>query len=312
MGLFKRAHVRGMSHYLTSTGLVSWPSKLAEEEAADAVADALEETPEVTDVEGLTPEEAKKALVALVEVAEAINEEAEADPEVNKEASYYSIEDMADYHVTRCIEKAAAEETAVTGPDVPGSDEPLDDTDASAEGYIDAINNPSQERMVPQGTSKLDTRPGVVGKEILQYDQPGYQETAPDNEAAKQASISEWLQAMAQTSPETLYKIAEADDGRLDLPVNLVIPNAVASQQGTTALTMPQSSYVGKMQKNPSGTPGTTANTDNEPSKDAYKQAALALRQSEEGRQFLNAIAKEAAAARGESIKALVNNLAHI
>ena len=76
MGLFKRAHLRGMAHELTRQGIVTWPSKLAEEETADAIADDLEEeeVPEVTGEEGLSEEQAAAALDRLVEVANEIAE----------------------------------------------------------------------------------------------------------------------------------------------------------------------------------------------------------------------------------------------
>ncbi len=41
MSLFKRAHVRGMVHEMTRQGIVTWPTKLAEDEAADGLAEAL-------------------------------------------------------------------------------------------------------------------------------------------------------------------------------------------------------------------------------------------------------------------------------
>ena len=84
MGLFKRAHVRGMNHELVRQGLIGWPNEKIAEIAADEVADSFdavppeeemggeegippgmegegggeEEIPEVTDEEGLTPEQA--------------------------------------------------------------------------------------------------------------------------------------------------------------------------------------------------------------------------------------------------------------
>ena len=76
MGLYKRAHVRGINFELVRQGLIRWPSEKIAEEAADAVADNIpeEEMAEVSPEEGLTPEEAAGVIEQLVEVAEEIAE----------------------------------------------------------------------------------------------------------------------------------------------------------------------------------------------------------------------------------------------
>lgn len=332
MGLYKRAHLSGMSHYLKREGIIAWPTKQAEEEAVDMVADELpdEEVPEGTDETGLTPEEAEIAMDKLVEVAEAINDKVSAagggaDPELNKQAASTSIEDAAAYSAVRLMEKAAAEAESMGGPDMPGQTPPAPDLSATAEGKVDAVATPSSTLVVPQGTTEVDTKPGAVGQEENQpAGQPGAQESAPTGEVAKQASVLELLTRMAHQQPNVLQKIAAADGASLsggrtagtpptprkDLDDNLVIPKAVAAGMGQTAMEFPATATVGMTKKQPAGTPGATAPTPNNPAKDAYKQAAAALRKTEQGRQFLNAVAKEAEAEKENAVSSALSALA--
>lgn len=344
MGLLKRAHLSGMSHYLTREGIISWPTKKAEEEAVDMVADELtdEEVPEATDETGLTPEEAEVALDKLVEVAEAINEKVSAaggkmDLELNKQAASTSVEDAAAACAIRCIEKAAAEAKQAEetvgegGPYMPGQKAPEPDLGATAEAKVDAVATPSAEIVVPQGTTEVDTKPGAVGKEEPQpAGQPGAQESSPASEASKMASdntdLASILQKLAQADPETLQKIAAVDGASLsggstagpaptprkDLDDNLKIPGAVATGKGQTSMEFPAAATVGVTKKQPAGTPGATAPTPNNPAKDAYKQAAAALRQTEQGRAFLSAIAKEAEEAKENAVTNALQALANL
>ena len=167
MGLFKRAAVAGMSHELTRRGVVSWPSKQAEEEAVDAIADGMteEEMPETTDETGLTEEEAAAVLDQIVEVAEALEEKTGGakDVELNKTAASMDYVDAASAVACRLMEKAAEETAAPTGPDVPGTTTPTPDNSATAEGKIDEVNTPSAAIVGEQGSTTLDTKPGAVG-----------------------------------------------------------------------------------------------------------------------------------------------------
>jgi hypothetical protein len=323
-----------MSHYLTGEGIIAWPTKQAEEEAVDAVADELtdEEVPEGTDETGLTPEEAEIAMNKLVEVAEAINERVTAvgggpDMELNKAAASVNIHDAAAYTAIRLMEKAAEETAVDAGPDIPGQSVPEPDLSATAEGELDAVTTPSSELVVPQGTTEVDTRPGAVGKEALQpAGQPGAQGSAPTGEVAKQANVLELLTAMARHQPKTLQKIAAADGASLsggstmgpaptprkDLDDNLLIPGAVASGKGQTRMEFPAAANIGVTKKQPGGTPGATAATPNNPAKDAYKQAAVALRQTEQGRIFLDAVAEEAAAEKAAAVSNALQALANL
>lgn len=296
MGLFKRAHVRGMVHELTRMGVVSWPTKLAEEMAADEIADALpdEVVPEQTEDDGLTPEQAEEALKQIVEVAEEIAEKTGGAiyEDTCKIASETSYEEMASYNALVLMEKAA-EETAAGGPIVPGQDAPSVDLGTTSEAEVDAKNNPSADVVVPQGTSEVDTSPGAVGAEETRMEQPGAVGSPPVSEAAKTAatlqSIESLLQKMAMDGASLSGGAAQgpAPAARVDLNDNLNIPGAVATSQGTTALDIPESATIGDTKKQPAGTPGATAPTPNEPAKDAVKQAMELLATSPEGHELI-------------------------
>lgn len=304
MGLFKRAHLRGMAHELTRQGIVTWPSKLAEEEAADAVADNLEEeeVPEVTEEEGLTPEQAQEALDKLVEVAEAIAEKTSGarDLGVNKEAASISYEDAAMNAAISVMEKAAEETAVETGPEIPGQTAPTPDLGATAEGEVDAAKTPSADLVVPQGTSDVDTRGGAVGQETPQAAQPGGEENPPDGEVAKlshllrkMASVDWAKEAIDGASLSGGPAKGPAPAARIDLNDNLEIPGVVAANRGQTSQKIPEGAMVGSLLKQPAGTPGPTAPTPNDPSSDVAKQAAFVLRSSPTGRAFLKKLSEE-------------------
>lgn len=298
MGLFKRAHVRGMAHELTRQGLVTWPSKQAEEEVADAVADQLpeEEVPEVTDGEGLSPEDAAKVVNTLVEVANEISEKTGGyyDASLTKVSASMSYEDAAANAALSVMYKAA-EETAA-GPDIPGQGTPTPASGATAETKVDAVRVPSSERVGPQGTSDLSTAGGAVGKEERRSDQPGAEANPPSGEVAKTSAVLDLLRKLSAdgaslTGGEVKGK---APAPRKDLEDNLVIPGAVASSKGTSAQKVPESAMVGHLSKNPAGTPGQTAATPNELAKDAaVKAAAELLMKSAQGRSFLQKLSEE-------------------
>ena len=113
MGIFKRAHIRGMAHELTVQGLVTWPSKLAEEETADAIADDTEEeeVPEVTEESGLTEEQAAAALQKIVQVAEEIAAKTGGarDLGINKTAAATDYPSAASQTAIGLMQKAAEE-----------------------------------------------------------------------------------------------------------------------------------------------------------------------------------------------------------
>jgi len=301
MGLFKRAHVRGMVHELTRMGVVSWPTKLAEEEAADEIADAMPEEviPEQTEDDGLTPEQAEAALEKIVEVAEQIAEKTGhvIYEDTCKIASVTSYEDAASHAAIAVMEKAAAE-VSDSGPIIPGQGSPVEDNSATAEADVDAMNNPSTDVVGPQGTTAVDTKPGAVGAEEIRMEQPGAVGTPPTGEAAKTAamlqSIESLLKKVATDGASISGGAAQgpAPMPRVDLNDNLNIPGVVAKRQGTTVLDIPATATIGETKKQPAGTPGATAPTPNEPAKDAVKQAMDLLRSSPAGQALLAKLAE--------------------
>lgn len=319
MGIFKRAHLRGMTHELTRMGVVSWPTKLAEEMAADEIADSLPEevVPEETDEEGLTPEQAQEALKKIVEVAEQIAEKTGhvMYEDTCKIASDVSYEDAASYAALSVMEKAA-EEVATGGPIVPGQGDASPELGATSEAEIDAADVPSSEIMGPQGTSEVDTAPGAVGAEAIRPEQPGAVGSPPTSEASKTAatlqSIETLLQKMAAVDGASLSGGAAqgpAPTPRVDLDDNLNIPGVVASSQGKTVLDIPGAATIGVTKKQPAGTPGQTAATPNEPAKDAVKQAMDMLRSSAAGQALLNKLAKEDEGVKEANILNALQNL---
>lgn len=303
MGIFKRAHLRGMVHELTRMGVVSWPTKLAEEMAADEIADALPEevVPEQTDEEGLTPEQAQEALAKIVEVAEQIAEKTGGViyEDTCKLAAEESYEDAASNAAIAVMEKAAAE-VAEGGPTVPGQGNAAPELGATSEAEIDAMDTPSSAVVGPQGTSEVDTAPGAVGAEAVRPEQPGAVGSPPTSEASKTAatlqSIESLLQKMAAVDGASLSGGAAqgpAPAARVDLDDNLNIPGVVASGQGKTVLDIPAAATIGVTKNQPAGTPGQTAPTPNEPAKDAVKQAMDMLRSSPAGQALLYKLAKE-------------------
>jgi hypothetical protein len=346
MGLYKRAHIRGMVHALTQHGVVQWPTKLAMDEAADEIADSFsdEEVPEVAEEDGLSEDTAAAALERIVEVAEDLSDKVGSfDPELQKVAASMAIEDAAGQAVVAVMEKAAEETAVQTGPDVPGATAPTPDLSATAEGEVDATNNPSSAVVVPQGTTALDTKPGAVGKEETRPDQPGAQASPPVNEAAKTAEAVQQLSSLLQTLTQQT-KVAEMDgaslsggeatgpapEPRVDVDDNLDIDGVKAPGQGKTTMDVPAKAEVGATKAQPAGNPGPTAPTPNEPAKarkksaSALEQAVAVLQSTPQGRNMLLKISETCEAERKKeekaeedekkeaSVAALLTNLAHM
>lgn len=308
MGLFKRAAVAGMSHYLMREGIVTWPSKEAEAEAVDAVADNFgdEEVPEMTDESGLTAEEAEAVLDQIVEVANALEQKTGGvkNIELNKEAAASNYQQTASQTAVRLMEKAAEETAVATGPDVPGTKAPAPDNTATAEGKIDEANTPSSLLVGEKGKSTVDTKPGAVGKEEPQVQEPGAVGTPATGEVSKLSSMLGALTKSASVIDGASLSgggtAGPAPAPRKDLDDNLNIIKAVGSGKGKTVQPNPIAANVGYSMRQPAGTPGVTAPTNNEPAKDAIKKAAEALRETPEGRKILFKLAEEAKRAQEE------------
>ena len=315
MGLYKRAHVRGMVHALTQHGIVQWPSKLAMDEAADEVADSFtdKEVPEVAEETGLDEDTAAQALERIVEVAEELGQKVGSyDSGLQKIAAEISIEDAAGQAAVAVMEKAAEETAVQTGPDVPGATAPTPDLSATAEAEVDATNNPSAAVVVPQGTTSLDTSAGEVGNIERRPDQPGAQANPPMNEAAKTAQALQSLSSLLTVLGTPTTKVAGMDgaslsggeatgpapEPRVDIDDNLKIDGVKAPAQGKTTMDVPAKAEVGATKAQPGGTPGPTAATPNEPAKarsksaSTIKEAVAVLQTTEQGRAYLKKISE--------------------
>ncbi len=265
MGLFKRAHVRGMVFELVRRDLLSFPSEKIADEVADAVADNLPDmppeamggegmpeeamaaamaeggvpVPEITGDEGLTAEEATAVVDQLVEVAEQIAEKTGSvkDVEFNKLAASVSYEDAAVLHANAVMEKAALEE----GTDVTG-DGRFQDVMAEGQGPIDAAQNPSSEVVGPQGTTSLDTSVGAVGAEMPQAETPG----ATAVTSGEVAKLSSLLQKMSEADNGTAPGSGNTGSQAYQEASTNVAMSGVAPAQGKTV--QPKGPLMGEQQ----------------------------------------------------------------
>lgn len=294
MKLFKRAHLRGMTHELMRQGVISFPSEKHAEEVADAVADEYpdEEIPPVTDETGLSEEEAADAVNKLVEVAEVIAEKSgqARDLNLNKAAAAVDIQKVASAHAVALIEKAAME-----GPEVPGQGAAVPAVGATAETELDNQDNPSSEVIVPKGQSSLDATPGSVGAQSVRPDQPGTQEDAPP-ETVADVKISQLLKKIAEAGTPnpagdgTPGAHGGNGPGRDDLTTNIGMGKDMIVGQGKTNISSPAEPVPLRPNPAASGvtkqdTPGTDVQSD-------VKKAAQLLMQTEAGKKIISKMAE--------------------
>jgi len=233
MGVCKRAQVRGIQHVMIGSGLVSYPTAKHAEESADLIADNLEEMPETTGEEGLSPEEAAEVMDDIVNVANEIAEKTGFDrsnPDLEKAASAVGIETAAHAHALALMEKAAGET------DVTGDGQHHEQYADGGMAEQDIQDNPSSEIVVPQGTTQFDTSAGEVGAQEPQTPAPGY---APpiSNEVSKLSSFLKKLSMEGDTATGDGTPGAGTGNppGRKDLETNLGMPKeTVVREQGTT------------------------------------------------------------------------------
>ena len=199
MGLFKRAAVRGVAHELVRSGMVSFPSKEAMDEAADAVADSPDTggMPEMSGEGGHSPEELAAAANKLMEIAHALMEQAGAaapgspeaggppmppgmdappppSPEAAKQAAELSktaaasdYETVASDVALACMEKAAAEvKLSAGGALIHGGDKGNDASQAAQHGEVAALDKkqrPEGAYHTGVGKTELSTIGGLIG-----------------------------------------------------------------------------------------------------------------------------------------------------
>jgi len=232
MGLLKQAHVRGINHALIANGILEFPNAKIAEDVADEVADNYpeEEIPEETPEDGLSEDQASDIINQLAEVAAAITEKTGGarDRGVNKIAAEVSLQDAAFAHAQFLVKRAMEEGTTNPGegavvPELTG-----------AEAQVDAVNNPSSAVVVPQGSSAIDTTPGIVGHAEPAAQQPGASASpAPDSMADVKAA-SEIIRILKKLSEDGTLP---SEGGRMDLNTNSAISTPVVAQGTTNAPT---------------------------------------------------------------------------
>jgi hypothetical protein len=194
MGLFKRAAARGVAHELVRSGLVSFPTKEAMDEAADAVADGPpgEAMPEMSPEEGHSPEQLAEVANKLMEIAHALMEQAgaaapadapappgmdaapppspeaaKAAADLTKTASEANYEELATDVAVACMEKAAEEaKVAAGGALIMGGDKGNDAAQAAQVGEVAALDKkqrPEGAYHHGMGKTELETMKGHLG-----------------------------------------------------------------------------------------------------------------------------------------------------
>lgn len=195
MSLFKRAAVRGMAHELVRQNVVTFPSKLAMDEAADAVADATP-MPEMSGEGGHDPESVAQVAQKLMDIAHALMaqaglehhegapagapplpkdgagpEAAEAAKEaayLMKAAAYTPVESLASDAAVAVMEKAAAE-TKVANPSgalMHGGDKQNTPDEAAKSDSVAALDKkqrPAGYAHHGMGNTEMDTSKGELG-----------------------------------------------------------------------------------------------------------------------------------------------------
>lgn len=202
MGLFKRAAVRGMAHELVRRNVVNFPSKIAMDEAADAVADASH-MPEMADEGGHSPEDVAAVAQKLIMIGHALQEQAgigqhpgappdappmpmdapgggppppeameaaKAAAYLLKEAAYTPVEDLASTAAVSCMDKAAEEQAMKTanpsGALMHGGDKQNTHAAAAKNDSVAALDlkqRPEHAYHDGVGNTALDTSKGEIG-----------------------------------------------------------------------------------------------------------------------------------------------------
>jgi len=279
MGLFKRAHVRGINFELIRRGLISYPNEKIADETSDAVADNIPDPaamqggmppemqgaepgmPEITPESGLTEDEAANVIQQLADVAEEIAQKTGSvkNAALQKLAASVDYEQAAYAHAINVMEKAAEE---FGGPPMAGDGTSNPEEMMAGEGEVDADTNPSDEKVGPQGTTDLDTGAGAVGAERPQESTPGPTDVTPGEVAKLSMLLRKLSQADGQAQGTAPGSGGTDSVGRQELQTNLTM-SGVAPSMGTT--TQPSGPMIGEQKENPAvqgtspATPGEVA-----------------------------------------------------
>lgn len=166
--LIKRSMVRGVAYTLARSGLAEFPSKIAMDEVADAVAD----TPEVDAVsdeecaEGCNPDTISAIASSLMDLAQQLqNTSAPAakTSSINFKVAMEQVDlaAIAPKVAFECMQKAAAEVQLDSGTE--NSVAAAQGSDQTGVAQIDAMNRPAGFADVDQGQTSFDTSAGEIG-----------------------------------------------------------------------------------------------------------------------------------------------------
>lgn len=255
MSLFKRAAVRGMAHELVRRNIITFPSKQAMDEAADAVADASP-MPEMAPPEGEhSPEQVAEIAQKLIDIGHALMAQAGigphpgapagapplpmegAPPEAEeaakkaaylmKEAAFTAIDDLASQAAVAVMEKSAAETKTANpkGALMHGGDAQNTASEAAKNDSVAALDQkqrPAGAHHLGVGNTELETAKGELGHQ-------GKATVTPSNSPSGTNSV---IQA-SKLSEEDLY-LALFDKCAAD--VGPYLPPAFTDEQKVAAI----------------------------------------------------------------------------
>lgn len=271
MGLFKRAAARGIATELVRTGMCSFPSKTAMDEAADAVADAAPpEMPEVAPPEGHKPDDVAMIANQLIQLAQQLM--ASAGPQgpagaedVAKMSAADDYDTLASNVAVECMDKAAAEAKIASGlmhgGDAQNTPEAASSTNEVAE--LDKKQRPQGKYLEGVGKTTHNTEGGAIGDLSKNPVQPS-NSVSGTNSVNKAAAYSAIIQKFAGAL------IKGGDKG--NTPAQAAATNEVAKLdlkqrpagkylvgQGNANIDVPNEAHIGREHAAtvmPSNTPG--------------------------------------------------------
>lgn len=280
MALFKRAAVRGIAHELVRTGVCSFPSKLAMDGAADAVADAPQgpaaAMPEMSPPEGHDPEQVAAVANKLIEIAHELMQHASGGGEgaapglppgapppeaeaLSKESAASDYDTLAYNAAVECMDKAAAEVKQASGLMHGGDAQntPAAAVSAGSEvAKLDAKQRPDGKYHDGRAKTQLDTQPGAIGdlsKNPVQPSNTVSGTNSVNKNAAYEAIIAKYAGALMKGGDKQNTPAAAAAAGNEVAKLD----NAQRPQgkylvgQGKANFTTPAGAHIGIEEKQP-------------------------------------------------------------
>lgn len=264
MSLFKRAAVRGMANEMVRQNVIAFPSKLAMDEAADAVADAMP-MPEMSGDEGHDPEAVAQAAQKLMDIAHALMAQAglqhhEGAPagapplpkdgagpeaaEAAKEAAYlikaaaYTPIDVLASDAAIAVMEKAAEETKQANPAgalMHGGDKqntPAEAAKTDSVAALDKKQRPAGYAHHGMGNTELETAKGEIGHQgaptVHPTNSPGGTNSVnadAHKAAALRAQLKEAASALIGVASASATKNKETDAAKSDSVAVLDLKN---------------------------------------------------------------------------------------